>query len=337
MLPPLKEDRVLQDISHRGGYKANKIDRRIFESSGDLGVPKITKPALTVPKSPSFTKRTHPARPTSTATTFKSPPRHALPQHQHYRKFRPVIAQQGLVSSAESARRLSQEKLKRSIKPAATTVPQPDPSRSRGAKPELTIPKPFKLETDARGERYQEQFRFKLDKWKQIEKDHQFKALPLPVYPEKFVPARSTKPLTHTEPPRLRTDDRAHVREVLEQEKQRKGKIMQEMRAEKAREDELREQQELRELRLRLVPHPTPIRDYPRIDIHKSSRPLTVPRSPSIGEKRKRQMTLEREVPDAQAEEGIHRQVSSIVDGKRRREMTLEREVPRTSEERHYH
>src|SRR5690554_2817454 len=57
----------------------------------------------------------------------------------------------------------------------------------------------------------------------------------------------------------------------------------------------MREQQELRALRQRLVPHPTPIRDYPRIEIHRSTRPLTVPHSPNIGEKRKRQLMLKRD------------------------------------------
>ncbi|KAF8979324.1 Protein tpx2, partial [Entomortierella lignicola] len=271
----------------------------VFESSGDLGVPKVAKPALTVPKSPVLTKRRHaPLRPA------------VMPQSQqhNYRKFQPSITQHGLVSSAESARRLSGEKLRRSVRhDQVISHSENDPPQV--SKPPLTVPEPFRLETESRGARYQEQFKHKLDRWKQIEKEHQYKALPLPVYPELFVPKKSTKPLTHSVPVHLQTDERAEHWEEIEKERQHKQKLLQDMLAQKAREDELQQLRELKELRQRLVPHPTPIRDYPRIEIRKSSRPLTVPRSPNIGEKRKRQMTLERELSNAYDEDNqIHNQ-----------------------------
>ncbi|KAF9343670.1 hypothetical protein BGX26_005381 [Mortierella sp. AD094] len=298
--PIPQEDQSLQASAHHGGYRAHKVDRRVFESSGDLGVPKVTKPALTVPKSPVFTKRKHaPLRPAVMPT--KTPT-----QLQNYRKFQPSITQRGLVSSAESARRLSGErlsgeKLKRSVRrDQATSHLETNPPQA--IKPALTVPEPFRLATESRGARYKEQFQHKLDRWKQIEKEHQFKALPLPVYPELFVPKKSAKPLTQTVPVHLRTDERAEHWDEIEHERQRKEKLLQDMLAQKAREDELREQRELKELRQRLVPHPTPVRDYPRIEIHKSSRALTVPRSPNIGEKRKRQMTLERELSSTHEE-----------------------------------
>ena len=94
--------------------------------------------------------------------------------------------------------------------------------------------------SDARGELYQENFRNKLVKWKQIEKEQPFKALPLPEYPDMFVPKKSTRPLTHSEPVVLQTDRRAEEREIYEQERRRKEKLLQDMLAEKAREDEVR-------------------------------------------------------------------------------------------------
>ncbi|KAF8941430.1 hypothetical protein BGZ47_007381 [Haplosporangium gracile] len=290
------EERVLQDIAQHGGYKANTVDKRIFEGVGDHGLPKIVKPRLTVPKSPVLTKRRPaPMRPAvmpSRSDAHHQHPHHHQHQHQH-QKHKAGITERGLVSSAESARRLSQDKNR---KPA-----HHDPSPT--SKPSLTMPEPFSLATDARGQRYQEQFRNKLTKWRQIEKEHQFKALPLPTYPEVFVPKKSNRPLTHVEPVHLQTDRRAEEREAYERERLRKEKIAQDLLAEKAREDELRELRELRALRERLVPHPTPIKDYPRIEIHKSTRPLTTPRSPNIGHKRKRQMTLERDISHDQEEE----------------------------------
>ncbi|KAG0325760.1 hypothetical protein BGZ99_000205 [Dissophora globulifera] len=272
----------------------------VFESSGDLGVPKVSKLPLTVPKSPSFTKRRHaPLRPAVMPSNVNSSSTNKPNAARSTR-----IVQQGLISSAESARRLSQESLKRSVvRPGSTLSSQrarpmttPKVTKTAAVKPAVTVPRPFQLATGARADKYQEQFRHKLDGWKRIEKENQFKALPLPTYPDKFVPKKSTKPLTHSVALHLRTDQRAHEREVYEKERQRKEKILQDMLAEKAREDELREQQDVKEMRQRLVPHPTPIRDYPRIEIHKSTRQLTVPKSPVIGEKRKRQLTLDREL-----------------------------------------
>ncbi|KAF9938597.1 Protein tpx2, partial [Modicella reniformis] len=286
----LKTTRVLQDISQHVGYKANKINRRIFESSGDLGVPKITKRPLTVPKSPAFSKREHlQVYPAATLTKISEPPSDQKQRLNNIKQSHPVVTQQGLVSCAESARRLSADKAKHAD-PQDNASEQKQCARSQTPKPAVTVPIPFKFETDIRRERYQEQFQQKLEKWKQIEKDHHFKALPLPVYPEMVPPKKSTKPLTHPESFHFWTDDRAQQREVFEQERRRKGQMIQEMMAEKAREDELRVQQEIREIRKHLVPHPTSIRHYPPIEIHKSSRPLTVPQSPNIGEKRKRQM-----------------------------------------------
>ncbi|KAF9548021.1 hypothetical protein EC957_007304 [Mortierella hygrophila] len=292
------EERVLQDIAQQGGYKANTVDKRVIESSGEYGLPKPVKPRLTVPKSPVLTKR-RPAPMRPAVMPIRSDSQHQR-SHQHHHQqqktHRAGIPERGLVTSAESARRLSQDK---KSKPAAH---HPPPN-----KPSLTIPEPFSLATDARGQRYQEQFHNKLNKWRQIEKEHQFKALALPTYPEVFVPKKSNKPLTHVVPVHLQTDRRAEEREAYEQERLRKEKLAQALLAEKAREDELREMRELRALRERLVPHPTPIKEYPRIEIHKSTRPLTTPKSPNIGQKRKRQMTLERDVSHDHEEEVVER------------------------------
>ncbi|KAF9965677.1 Protein tpx2 [Mortierella alpina] len=275
----------------------------IFEQGGISGVPKVTKQPLTVPKSPVFTKRRPaPLRP----AVMPSKPNVHHPQQQDSGRMHTGITQRSLVSSAESARRLSGERQDHPRRHDLGLGHRSVQGRAHSARPALTVPEPFSFVTDARGERYQEQFRNKLGKWRQIEKEHQFKALPLPEYPDMFVPKKSTKPLTHTESVVLQTDRRAEEREVFEQERRRKEQLLQDMLAEKAREDELRELQELRELRKRLVPHPTPIRDYPRIEIHKSTRPLTIPHSPNIGEKRKRQMTLEREMSSSHEDLNHH-------------------------------
>ncbi|KAF9962625.1 Protein tpx2 [Mortierella alpina] len=325
------QEHLDHEATHHHGYKAHAIDRRTFEQGGISGVPKVTKQPLTVPKSPVFTKR-KPAPLRSAVMPSKPNVHHS--QQLDKGRMQTGITQRSLVSSAESARRLSEESQNRSLRHDLGPGHHSVRGRVHTAKPALTVPEPFSFVTDARGERYQEQFRNKLGKWKQIEKEQQFKAIPLPEYPDMFVPKKSTRPLTHSEPVVLQTDRRAEEREIYEQERRRKEKLLQDMLAEKAREDELRELQELRELRKRLVPHPTPIRDYPRIEIHKSTRPLTIPHSPNIGEKRKRQMTLEREISSSHEDPYHHHAVSASLHGQYTREdlEQLERELQREQE-----
>ena len=67
-----------------------------------------------------------------------------------------------------------------------------------------------------------------------------------------------------------------------------KDKILQEVRAQIAREDELKQQQSGRERSRAIIGEPITGRTSSRVEIRKSDRPLTVPKSPTIGEKRRR-------------------------------------------------
>ncbi|KAF9154349.1 hypothetical protein DFQ26_000258 [Actinomortierella ambigua] len=102
-----------------------------------------------------------------------------------------------------------------------------------------------------------------------------------------FFPQKSTKPSTVAEEVPLRTKGRVEAQRAYEQELRQKEKLVQEMLAERAREEEHREQQQLRTSRQQTMFHANPIRHYPPIAIHRSDKPLTVPRSPLIGDKRK--------------------------------------------------
>lgn len=203
------------------------------------------------------------------------PTRPRVPSQQpqtQYRSYRSGITERGLVNSAESARRLSKDKasLRTTASTRATQLSRggAGPIRLRTAtsatvastqrtttprpqhhahvhhapitKPRLTVPQPFNLRTQTRGERYQEQFDSKLKKWKQIEKEHQFKALPLPAHRAPlFVPKKSTKPLTCSSTIVLQTDKRAEDREHFEQERRQKELFLEDIKAAKAREDEV--------------------------------------------------------------------------------------------------
>lgn len=67
-----------------------------------------------------------------------------------------------------------------------------------------------------------------------------------------------------------------------------KDKILQEVRAQIARENELKDQQSGHERSGAAIGRSNTERPTSRVEIRKSDRPLTVPKSPNIGEKRRR-------------------------------------------------
>ncbi|KAF9355521.1 hypothetical protein BGX34_010420 [Mortierella sp. NVP85] len=206
------------------GYKAHKVNRRIFESSGDLGVPKIAKRPLTVPKSPNFSKRA--ASPALSTLPLGNLPTNGVDPIKHEDQQQ---QEQPLKNRAHSA-------------PVRAPLPQPTlAQRPRSQTPKsTTVPMPFKFKTDVRGERYAEQFQQNLEKWKELEKENRTStANSAPVVTGKMILKRSTKNLTHAECMHFRTEDRAHQRELFDRERRLKERLIQEMTDEKAREDEV--------------------------------------------------------------------------------------------------
>ncbi|GJJ71244.1 hypothetical protein EMPS_03594 [Entomortierella parvispora] len=314
-------------VERAGAAGIPKVAKRplTVPKSPQLSKPRI-RAIHSGPTTTSNSSSYHPYKGTSFGAHPIARPRIPSQQPQtQYRSYRSGITERGLINSAESARRLSKDKASLHSTTASTLSSRATqlsrggagPIRIRPAtgatvassqraaaarpqhhahvhhapvtKPKLTVPQPFNLRTQSRGERHQEQFKNKLVKWKQIEKEHQFKALPLPAHRAPlFVPKKSTKPLTCSAQIVLQTDKRAEEREHYEQERRQKELVLEDIKAAKAREDELRELQEIRRLRQQTVVKLTPIRHYSPIEIHKSTKPLTTPHSPNIGEKRKR-------------------------------------------------
>ncbi|GJJ73405.1 hypothetical protein EMPS_05763 [Entomortierella parvispora] len=305
-----------------------KLDGAISVIGSHKKSRRVSAPATSVPRQPVFDFEPSPPKRRGSPVILKSRPAPLRPavfptlhqNHLNQRQSQELYNRQestvvspkhkvevrGLISSADSARRLSQGKegyqkassdshhhhqhYENSQEPVAI---RPVVRKELRTIP-VTVPEPFTLATEKRGDRHQERFRRKLDKWKRIDREHAFKALPVPVYPDLFIPSKSTRPLTRPENVVLHTDKRSEERKALEAERQGNYRILQEMRVQEAREQELREERERRQA---TVTHAGPIRHYSPIDIRRSTRPLTVPKSPNIGEKRRR---LIRELEEAQ-------------------------------------
>ncbi|KAF9958687.1 hypothetical protein BGZ72_011132 [Mortierella alpina] len=214
------------------------------------------------------------------------------------------VAVTGLISNADSARRLSRGNKNQ---PRAAPEDSSPGLKKATALPSTPMPRtvsePLILETEARSDRHQERFQRRLERWKRVDREHQFKPAPPRVYMDLYVPtSKSSRPLTRPEPPVLQTDRRAMERQAMEREREAmrengrerdknrhyKDKILQEVRAQIAREDELKQQQSGRERSRAIIGEPSTGRPGSRIEIRKSDRPLTVPKSPNIGEKRRR-------------------------------------------------
>ncbi|KAG0257274.1 hypothetical protein BG011_004041 [Mortierella polycephala] len=249
-------------------------------------------------RSPPITKRKpSPLRPAvmpkQSRAQSSSPPQ----QHQRVVKTHhyPVTVT-GLISNADSARRLSH-----GSKSQCGTSPQDaDLQETRSSQPieptsrsPPTAQEPPVLETEVRDSGHQERFRRKLDQWRRIELKHQPEALSTPAYPDLFIPSiysrPATQPILVPAPIQLpavpQMDRRVEERPVLEKERQHKERIAEDVRAQKAREDDLRAQREDMERRSQLRTHGRSMNQQETIS---ASRPMVYPKSPSIGEKRRR-------------------------------------------------
>ncbi|RUS26201.1 hypothetical protein BC938DRAFT_471081 [Jimgerdemannia flammicorona] len=295
------EEREMQDIEKAGHFKAHPVNRKIFESAGDLGVPRIKKPELTIPHSPAIHK------PKPTPPPPPSPPRiiRANPIRLPEEPFQPKIEHRiikpkdfHLPGDEAAARRKKEmeEKLKREREEEERKrnfKAQPKPKQQMAPLPPartfpLTQPEPFTFVTDARGEQYQASFREKLQMWQQIEKENKrFRAQPIPAFTEKaFQPNKSTKPLTQTDNVQLYTAVRAAERRVLDDQKKEREAIDEKVKEKKRKEDMEREKQDIRQYRRKLVHKAQPVKQYSSVQIQPSDKQLTEPISPYIGTKR---------------------------------------------------
>ncbi|KAK9768314.1 hypothetical protein K7432_001116 [Basidiobolus ranarum] len=164
----------------------------------------------------------------------------------------------------------------------------PDPLPPVEPRP-LTRPMPFRLETDLRGDAYQQ---FLQDKLKQSEKIAKQMAIPranpMPDFSTVWYPSHSDKAFTVPEEIHLSTEDRIQERHdweiLVKQEKEKNNAIWEAKRQEMAKEKE----RQLQKFRRTLVHKPVPIPEtlYRPDSLQPlPHRNLTIPKSPAIHKK----------------------------------------------------
>lgn len=120
----------------------------------------------------------------------------------------------------------------------------------------------------------------------------EFKAQPIPetVYEPTFHIHKSDKDITIPEEITLHTEVRAEERSVFDEEVRRKEELAELERERQQKIDEEVERKDIVRLRKELVHHPRSpqYKKLKQIPIKPSNKPLTIPQSPCIGDKRKR-------------------------------------------------
>ncbi|KAJ1825271.1 hypothetical protein LPJ60_000112 [Coemansia sp. RSA 2675] len=220
-----------------------------------------------------------------------SPPKRTVPQPFTFRS--DAIVERHLLKLREDIARLkAEEEALRQFR--ANPLPAfPTPKKPKRQAVELHV-SPFHLQTDTRGDAYQQQLRERLEELEQRKRDRmEFKARPIPPsIDQPFVPQPSAIPLTAIEEILLRTELRSEERRAYDEDRMERERIREDVLARKRLEEERREEEEIKRLRKILVHKAQPVRHYKQLVIKPSDRPLTVPKTPQWNVRtRKRSVT----------------------------------------------
>jgi len=191
-----EQDAKIMEEFNKTGFKARPIDKRIFQSTGELGVPKVTTRPVTQPVAFSFNtdKRLgQPIKPVDMEATLKST-LSSRPSSSNVQKGPTVPISpklnvaRGQRASSAPARRQNQKYEK----------PKDVPNYS--SPPKLTKPTPFHLATESRGGHYrasleEQVLRLKLEE----EKQREIHVAPVPKFNHPFQPKHTEKKPTKPE------------------------------------------------------------------------------------------------------------------------------------------
>ncbi|KAH6599966.1 hypothetical protein BASA50_002650 [Batrachochytrium salamandrivorans] len=297
---PTKGELEEEELQNYEKFKAKPINRRILAAKNPLGVPSVQKIALTIPMSPAISKpKPVKQRLLSPEKIIKANP---IPDLDHpfapklvHRRIEPV---EFSLPGDEISRRknrdfldaVQQENMELEVarhfqaQPIISKKPRAPPSVQI---PALTQPRPFELKTSARGERHKAVLQERLvEEIQESENQRQFHANPIPDT-NPFTTKKSNHPLTEIKPMILHTDIRAEERSLFEDQKRRREEEEANMLSVKETLRKEREFQEIQNLRRAQTHRAQPVRHFSGVYIHPSTRKLTEPQSPAIGNHRR--------------------------------------------------
>ncbi|KAK2956311.1 putative targeting protein for Xklp2 [Blattamonas nauphoetae] len=263
-----KENQIFEEMK-KNQFKAQPLNKKILQSKGVQGLKRVEKKAPTKSNTPLVLKRSMEnkqrkelavvkvAKPTVKARPLNKkvlegivglPPKQPI----HLIEPQPFRLRTDLrgKKTEEEMKKIVEEETKKEAETASSfrALPMPD-FKTPTLKKVATIidPAPFNLQTDQRGEAYQEKMRALIEEEKK-KKEHvtPFRARPANVHKPAFVPAKSQVPLAVPVGFNLRSDERAPQRNAFDRKVKQKQAIAEKIKKEK-------EESERRTLRSKTV------------------------------------------------------------------------------------
>ncbi|BFZ19453.1 hypothetical protein BsWGS_22492 [Bradybaena similaris] len=292
-----------KEVDERHEFHARPLNPKIL--AGPVGVKIVEPKPVTIPESPAFALKNRVRIPVE------------LPKHEETKElvkanpvphmglpFKPQLLHQYTVPEPFAVEERSREMLTRreqkiqqileEEKKAREFHAQDLPSESPGKLPPkqmrpITMPEPFHLEVDERGERYQKEFISKLEEEERAAREvANFKAGPNSViHKEPFHAAKSTKPLTERINFHLNTDVRANQREAFDQYLKAREAEMEALKRQREERLEKEEKAAVARMRMQAVHRANSIKKYTSVIVKPSDKPLTEAQSPRFSQRLK--------------------------------------------------
>ncbi|XWS54156.1 hypothetical protein CRYUN_Cryun10bG0065100 [Craigia yunnanensis] len=284
-----------EELEKAPKFKARPLNKKIFESKGELGIFCNAKKQVTIPQEFHFVTYERIPPPPPVVDLFdklslKSEPSHdPIPRNTIPSPFHLHTEERG----AEKERKFVTEIIEKQFEEERARVPKANPYPYTTdypvipPKPEpkqCTKPEPFQLESLVR---HEEEMRRQMEGRQKKEKEEAqmrvFKAHPILKEDPMPVPEKVRKPLTQVQEVNLHVDDRAVDRAEFDQKIKEKEMMYKRYREESEAARMIEEEKALKQLRRTLVPHATPLPKFNHPFFpQKSSKETTKPKSPHL-------------------------------------------------------
>ncbi|XP_048327650.2 protein TPX2 [Ziziphus jujuba] len=307
-----------EELENAPKFKARPLNKKIFESKGDLGIFCNAKKQVTIPQEFHFATNERIPPPAVVVDLFdklslKSEPCHdsQIPRKTIPNPFNLHTDERG----AEKERKFVTEVMLKQWEEERARVPRANPYPYTTdypvipPKPEpkpCTRPEPFQLESLVRHEEeIQREMEERLRKEKEEEEMRIFRALPILKEDPIPVPEKVRKPLTQVQEFNHHTDHRAVDRAEFDQKVKEKEMMYKRYREETEAAKMLEEEKALKQMRRTMVPHarPVPKFNHPFCP-QKSLKEITKAKSPNLRvlqRKEKRRMVVNGAISSAAA------------------------------------
>ncbi|XP_058095802.1 protein TPX2 [Magnolia sinica] len=289
----------LEELEKMPKFKARPLNKKIFESRGDLGVFCNTKRQLTIPQEFHFaTDERMPPPPTTVADLFDKLSLHSEPHHHEQQQIPRITTPNPFhlhteERGQEKERKFIEEIVRKQLEEERARVPKAKPYPYTTDYPvvppkpepkECTRPEAFQLESLVR---HEEEMQRKMEERERLEKEEAqmrtFRAQPVLKEDPLPVPEKVRKPLTQVQEFALHVDHRAVDRADFDKKIKEKETMYKRYREEHEAAQKMEEEKAVKQMRRTMVPHALPLPSFANPFLpQKSCKETTKPKSPNL-------------------------------------------------------